>query len=55
MVGGGEGVVRAVRVFAGMSRSSVQFRVCPWVQGYLAHKKPPPPLGNHRTLGIGLL
>ena len=25
------------------------------LQGYLAHKKPPPPEDHHRTLGIALL
>jgi len=25
------------------------------LQGYLAHKKPPPPSGFHKALGIGLL
>jgi len=25
------------------------------LQGYLAHKKPPPPKDHHRALGIGLL
>ena len=25
------------------------------LQGYLAHKKPPPPQDHHRALGVGLL
>jgi hypothetical protein len=33
----------------------VHFRGLVVIQGYLAHKKPPPLLDNHRALGIGLL
>ena len=34
-------------------RLPTQCRTC--IQGYLAHKKHPPPQDHHRSLGIGVL
>ena len=50
-----EGVVRGGRRWRGRGGTAPPPRPRPVVQGFLAHKKTPPPQERHTALGIGLL